>query len=125
MAQKLPSTATNHRRESAPLAGFEKRLYAIAIDMLFIVFVSVLLGVYQNSLLLLLLQALYFSFGWSYLHGVTFGNRIMHIQVVSLSGDSLTLQQALLRFFGFFLSEIVLFLGFLWILWDKKKAGMA
>jgi uncharacterized RDD family membrane protein YckC len=123
MAQKLPSTATNQHTTSQHFAGFEKRLYAIAIDMLFIVFIAVLVGAYQNSILLLLLQAAYFSFCWSYIHGVTLGNRIMHIQVVSLSGHPLTLKQSLLRFVGFFLSEVVLFLGFLWIFWDKKRQG--
>jgi uncharacterized RDD family membrane protein YckC len=118
MKKELPSSAIQR-----PLAGFEKRLYAIAIDMILIIFVAILLGIYQNSLLLIVLQIIYFSLCWSRFAGQTVGNKLMHIRVVSLSEKPLTLQQSLLRYVGFFLSEIVFFLGFLWIFWDKKRQG--
>lgn len=119
MTKNLPS----HRFAHAPLAGFERRLYAIAIDMLLLSFIAAILRMYQTGIWLIVLQAGYFSFCWSYCNGQTLGNKIMHIRVVSVSGDSLSFLQALLRYFGFFLSEVVFFLGFAWILWDKQKQG--
>ncbi len=119
MVSAQPKLAT----KNPPLAGFEKRLYAIGIDMLFILFVAVALHMYQQGLLLILLEALYFLCCWVRFNGQTLGNKIMHIRVVSLSETPITIQQALLRFVGFFLSEIVFFLGFMWILFDKKRQG--
>jgi uncharacterized RDD family membrane protein YckC len=39
------------------------------------------------------------------------------------TGQPPSLQQSIVRYFGYFLSIIPLFLGFLWIAWDPRKQG--
>jgi uncharacterized RDD family membrane protein YckC len=39
------------------------------------------------------------------------------------TGQPPSLQQSVVRYFGYFLSIIPLFLGFLWIAWDPRKQG--
>ena len=52
------------------------------------------------------------------------GKLLLGCQVVDLrSGRSLRLGQALLRYLGYFVSALPLGLGFLWIIWDKRKQG--
>jgi len=109
--------------QTTSFAGFEQRLYAAAIDMLLLLFLSVLFHFYQNGLVVLLEQGSYFIFCWWYFQGRTLGNKIMHIQIVRVDGTPLRLQHAFLRYLGFLLSGVVFFLGFAWMLWDKKKQG--
>lgn len=116
MALGLPKSATNY-------AGYEQRLYACAIDMLLLIFVSVLLRFSQNGILVLLTQAGYFIFCWYRFSGKTLGNKMMKIRVVSEDEKAITLKQASIRYGGFLLSEIVFFVGFLWIFWNKKRQG--
>ncbi len=52
------------------------------------------------------------------------GKLLLGCQVVDArSGRSLGLGQALLRYLGYFVSALPLGLGFLWIIWDKRKQG--
>ncbi|MDM8560467.1 RDD family protein [Candidatus Parabeggiatoa sp. HSG14] len=39
------------------------------------------------------------------------------------SGKPICFKQAILRFFSYFISALPLGLGFLWIIWDKRKQG--
>lgn len=52
------------------------------------------------------------------------GKLLLSCQVVDANtGGPLTFKQALLRYLGYFLSMLPLFLGFLWVAWDKRKQG--
>lgn len=109
--------------DTTHFAGFEQRLYAAAIDMLLLLFLSVLFHFYQNGLIVFLEQGSYFVFCWWYFQGRTLGNKIMKIRVVRTDGSALSFKYAFLRYLGFLLSGVVFFLGFAWMLWDKKKQG--
>jgi uncharacterized RDD family membrane protein YckC len=62
----------------------------------------------------------YYIFFW-YNAGQTPGKAILGIKIVPLSGVKLTLAQAFLRFFTYYVSGLALGLGFLWIIVDDRR----
>lgn len=64
----------------------------------------------------------YFIFFWS-TRGQTPGKMIMGIKIVSTDGGPVTVGKAILRLIGYAVSGIVIYLGFLWVIWDKDKQG--
>lgn len=64
----------------------------------------------------------YFLFFWV-LVGFTPGKGLMGLRLVRVNGQPLTLGPALLRLVGYWLSAVVLFLGFFWIIIDKRHQG--
>jgi uncharacterized RDD family membrane protein YckC len=55
--------------------------------------------------------------------GQTPGKKLMGIKVIRTDGKHLSYTKSLLRWFGYFLSFSVFFLGFVWIIFDRKKQG--
>jgi uncharacterized RDD family membrane protein YckC len=55
--------------------------------------------------------------------GQTIGKRIMGVRVVPAKNGGMTYKKAFIRYIGYIISEIPLFLGFLWIAFDKDKQG--
>ncbi|HPD56894.1 MAG TPA: RDD family protein [Smithellaceae bacterium] len=63
---------------------------------------------------------------FTYFHGTTGrtpGKMILGLQVVGEDGKPLTFGIAFLRAVGYFISSIVLNLGFIWVAFDKRKQG--
>lgn len=70
----------------------------------------------------LLVYMLYFT----YFHGITGqtpGKMILGLMVVQTTGEKMTLGIAFLRWVGYILSSLFLYLGFIWIAFDGKKQG--
>lgn len=60
---------------------------------------------------------------WRFFLG-TPGKLLMGLNVVDArTGRAVGFPQALLRYLGYFISALPFGLGFLWILWDKRKQG--
>ncbi len=125
-------------------AGFWRRTAAVLIDT--VIFAMVMVGVMMilgagldmtemmagghppadgvlslliNSLLPIVLTV----FFWVKFLG-TPGKLLLSCQVVDArSGASLSTGQALLRYLCYYVSALPLMLGFLWVLWDKRKQG--
>lgn len=55
--------------------------------------------------------------------GQTIGKKITGVKVVPAIGGVMTYKKAFVRYIGYGISEIPLFLGFLWIAFDKNKQG--
>ena len=55
--------------------------------------------------------------------GQTYGKKWMKLRVVTTDGSPLTYGKGFLRSIGYFISEIPLFLGYFWIIWDANKQG--
>lgn len=55
--------------------------------------------------------------------GQSIGKKIMGLKVVSAAGGAMTYKKAFIRYIGYLISEIPLFLGFIWIAFDKDKQG--
>ena len=52
------------------------------------------------------------------------GKVLMHLEVTDLEGNRITFARATLRFFGKFLSTVIIFIGFLMIGFTKKRQGL-
>lgn len=74
------------------------------------------------SPLLFLVTLVYFVIFWT-LVGFTPGKALLGLQIVRQDGRPLTAGRALLRFLGYWVSAIPLFLGFFWVLIDRQHEG--
>jgi len=76
-----------------------------------------------SALLIIAVSILYFPYFWVQ-SGQTPGMSIMKIKVVrDADGGPITWGPALLRWFGFWISHLVFYLGFIWIFVDKRRRG--
>ncbi len=131
-------------------AGFWRRLAATVLDTLWIgTLVFCLLVLRYGNEVLNVLNDLFTSdylvlleeFGWPVIlindllpalivlffwmtYQATPGKLLYDCDVVDArTGHPPTLGQAILRYLGYFISALPLGLGFLWIIWDKRKQG--
>lgn len=70
-----------------------------------------------------LIGALYAIAFWMYWNGQTPGKKIMGIKIIKEDGEKVDSQAAILRYVGYLISGAVFMLGFIWILFDKRKQG--
>jgi uncharacterized RDD family membrane protein YckC len=75
-----------------------------------------------SSLAVLLFVPGYFVLFWA-LIGATPGKQIMGLRVIRTQGQPLGWVRAIVRYIGYFLSAIVLFIGFLWVFIDGRRQG--
>ena len=85
-----------------------------------IVLQSIILAV--SGLAVVLFIPGYFVVFWV-LVGATPGKQIMGLRVVRTGGQQIGWLRAIVRYIGYFISFIVLFLGFLWVLVDGRRQG--
>ena len=146
----VTSKAASTPSASGEYAGFARRLGALIIDGIIIQIVNFVLGFvvglavgfggavgggesngsspvsFAVSILLLLLQlgiALGYYIYFIGAKGQTLGKMALGIKVVTVDGQQVPgyVKAFLREFVGKFLSGIVIGLGYLWMLWDKKK----
>jgi uncharacterized RDD family membrane protein YckC len=86
----------------------------------------ILIGIISNILhlrsYLLIVALAYFTGMWMW-RATTIGGIVLKLKVIKTDGRSLTFLVALVRALAAAFSVAVLFLGFLWIGWDKDKQG--
>lgn len=73
------------------------------------------------TLISLAIGLAYFLIMWVNYDGATPGKRLMAIKIVKSDGSKMTYPAAFLRYIGYFVSAFVFCLGYLWMIWDKKK----
>lgn len=79
---------------------------------------------------LLMGLGLFGAIGWTYLlvfhivRGCTIGMRIMKIKVIDIYGDPPSPRRSVARCTAYFASAATLFLGFLWVGFDREKRGL-
>jgi serine/threonine protein kinase len=56
--------------------------------------------------------------------GQTLGKKAMQIRVITKSGNPVSFGQAIARYIGYLVSTLMLFIGFLWPLWDDQKQAI-
>lgn len=106
-------------------AGFWERFGAALLDALILVLPQVLIaytlpfGV--SNLVILILGWLYFALMESGEGQATIGKKALGLKVTSANGERLSFGQATGRHFGKILSSIILFIGYLMMIWDDKK----
>jgi len=124
-------------------AGFFSRLEAFIIDLLLIVVAS-LAGIGLGGLILRFFVRPFFNldlhllrytpvvvsvvivvynlFFWA-LFGFTPGKFLLGLKVVRQDGRKMGLGRSIVRFIGYWVSAIPLFLGFIWIIIDSRREG--
>jgi len=143
-----PLKSVLHEQAKGPLryAGFLIRLLAYSIDMMIVFLIALLftfvsmsiIGMQAasgsdlvsmiNSIYLpymvieMLVEAVYFTY-FHAITGQTVGKRICGIRVLSSNGNTLGLRRALIRFCGYVLGRFMLYCGFVWIVFDRRKQG--
>jgi uncharacterized RDD family membrane protein YckC len=124
-------------------AGFISRLEAFMIDLLALTISGVAatwifelifrffllnrifsnLGSLQYSSVIFALVILaYYLYFWGFL-GYTPGKFLLGLRIVRRDGRKLSIGRSLLRFFGYWVSALPLFLGFAWIIFDRRRQG--
>ncbi len=69
----------------------------------------------------------YFFVFWVHYDGATPGKKLLGIKIIRENGEKITYPVAFIRYIGFLLSSATIFffgLGFLWVIWDKKKQAL-
>ena len=110
---------------SGPRAGFWRRFGGAIIDAIILTIVAIVLRVAfkgAGSALSLLVGLAYFTLFVGAKRGQTPGMSAVGIRVISFDGSgSIGYGRAFIRWIGGYISAIVLFIGFLWMLWDREK----
>jgi uncharacterized RDD family membrane protein YckC len=105
--------------------GFWKRLLASLIDTFWALPLSVLilLALGDGEFVQYLLAVVVTVVLWSYF-AATPGKILLDINIVDVrTHQKSSTQNLIIRYIGYFVSTLPLFLGFFWIAWDKKKQG--
>ena len=135
----------NPKVERVRPIGFGKRLAAIFVDGFVLMFLSFILlfaaGIFvpllsaysytsenpfpADTVLLLigLATSIIYYVGFWTKSGQTIGKSAVGIKVVGHDGEPISVGKALIRYIGYIISGVVLALGFIWILFDRKRQG--
>lgn len=114
-------------------AGFWLRFVAIIIDIIILIIVNSFVGILTGTgasgtagfgaLLSLALGAAYYIIGFSR-YGQTVGKLAVGIKVVDVNGGLLSVGSAAVRYVGYWVSSILLLIGYFMVIWDPKKQGL-
>ena len=78
------------------------------------------IGLISPMLFLIVLS--YFVFFWAFV-GYTPGKALLGLRIVRQDGRPISVGRAIPRYLGYWISAIPLFLGFIWILFDRQHEG--
>jgi uncharacterized RDD family membrane protein YckC len=111
---------------SGPRAGFWQRFAAYIIDSIIIAIPFVILLVALKAVgyaFGILIEIAYFTYFFGGPDGQTPGMKVMGIRVLDFSGAGgpIGYGRGFIRFIGLIVSGLVIYIGFLWMLWDKEK----
>jgi uncharacterized RDD family membrane protein YckC len=127
MAPVSPSESASgeYGDASGPRAGFWRRFAGGFIDGVILVVIELILRAAlkgAGGIVSLVVAGFYFTLFVGAARGQTPGMSALGIRVISFDGSgSIGYGRAFIRWIGGYLSTIVIFLGFFWMLWDKEK----
>lgn len=121
-------------------AGFATRGVALVIDIAVVALVGTIIGIASSLIgsmfpmsgwahellvittggLIILFTVGYYVVSWTLL-GQTVGKYVMGVRVVTVDGGPISMRAALIRYFGYFISALAFFLGYLWVLVDDER----
>ncbi|MEN8613921.1 RDD family protein [Dehalogenimonas sp. THU2] len=70
----------------------------------------------------IVLSGVYFIAFWIW-RGQTLGMMVGGIKVIHIDGTDINLNRSIIRYLGYIISALPLFLGFLWIAFDERSQG--
>jgi uncharacterized RDD family membrane protein YckC len=110
---------------SGPRASFWRRLGAALVDGIILALsFSLLLGVLKTAgyAVSVAFGVAYFVFCEGGPSGQTLGKRALGIRVIDAgTGEAIGYGRAFVRYLGRIVSGFVVYLGYLWMLWDREK----
>jgi uncharacterized RDD family membrane protein YckC len=110
---------------SGPRAGFGRRLGGFLLDWIVLALINVILVAALKTageLIGAVVEFTYLTVLIGGPRGQTLGQQAMGIRVVSFdTGGSIGYGRAFARIFAAWLSAVVIFLGFFWMIWDKER----
>jgi uncharacterized RDD family membrane protein YckC len=127
MATSFDTSAgqTYSRRGSGPRSGFWRRFAALVLDGILLGIITYILELALKGFgagLSLLVSAAYFTYFEGGVTGQTPGKRALGIRVISLDdGGPIGYARGFIRWIARYLSALVFFLGYFWMLWDKES----
>lgn len=123
--------------DNVKYASFWRRLSATIIDGLILSFIGIGISYSLGSnpfaqgaktnlevidrVLTLIVSAVYVLLFWVNYDGSTPGKKFLGIKIVKENGEKLNYPSAIVRYIGYLVSSLPLALGYIWMLWDKKK----
>lgn len=131
----------NYGELEGRVAGFVSRAVAFSMDLAIVVLIAAVLTFVFTSLETILERflpgrqfnltaalviivplsvAMYYIASWA-LTGATVGKWFLGLRVVRADGSPPTVLRSVIRFIGYFISAIVFFLGYLWVLVDDER----
>ena len=124
--QQAPPPPAPTGRASGPRAGFWRRFAAAFVDGLILAIPNaIFLAAFEYAtanLLSLILGIAYFTYFEGGKTGQTLGKLALGIRVIDFkAGGPIGYARGLLRYIARFLSAVVFFIGYLWMLWDPEK----
>jgi uncharacterized RDD family membrane protein YckC len=135
--------ASNEPKKTVRVIGFGHRLAATLLDGVFVFFLSMMVGLVVGLVAgllnlytpnrplrvdliiwisMIVFSIAYYVAAWTK-SGQTIGHTVLGIKVVGADGIPISWEKALLRYVGYIISAAVFSLGFVWVLWDKKRQG--
>jgi uncharacterized RDD family membrane protein YckC len=111
-----PAAAAPIITAAMPRAGFWVRMGALFLDVVLVGFAMSLLRPFGDFHIVVL--AIYGAVMWK-LRGTTVGGIVFDLHVVRVDGRPVDWETAIVRALGCFLSLCVVFLGFIWIAFDR------
>lgn len=75
------------------------------------------------SILYYIYSLIYFALFWT-LIGSTPGKILLGLRILRTNGKKMTFFHSLVRAFSYYISAIVFFLGFIWIIFDKRRQAL-
>ena len=123
--------------ESLPIekryVGFWRRFAAYLLDGIILNIISWILGFVLSFLpywigsviaIVFVIGSIVYFLGFWVWQGATPGKMMMGVKIVKTDGSPIGIGRAILRYIGYFVSAITLYIGYLMIAWDSKKQGL-
>ena len=141
--QESTTTPAGKPKKTVTVIGFGHRLAATLLDGVFVFFLSMMVGLvvglvtglldlytpnrpFRVDLIIVIAMIVfsiaYYVVAWTR-SGQTIGHATLGIKVVGADGETISWSKAFLRYIGYIISAAIASLGFMWVLWDKKRQG--
>lgn len=103
-----------------PRAGFWRRFVAGIIDLVLCAIAVGILPFTAPILPLFIVAYQIILWGW---RGTTVGGVLLNLKVVRMDGEPMNFPTAVVRGLASLFSELIFFLGYIWVAWDSEKQG--
>ncbi len=110
------------------LADVGTRFIALIIDSILLGIIGGVIGVIlgradTGGIFGFIIGVLYQWYFLTQQNGQTPGKKLVGIRVIKVNGEPLQFTDVLLRYVGYFLNTLIIFLGWIWALFDSNRQG--